>query len=199
MIFKIVSALKGIMIWYGGYVNNLHLTRRVRCRYRYNHIWLYRDVAGYLAKGCVWGLWSSLVLSTKLFPRTQLSQPGGAGIFLRGHLFSNLYRIIDRLASAQVLVDCRRGDYYSEGSRKYMALRWLAHAILEGCLFQPTSASPSNSSSRVGSFPWVWAWIKVSTSVSLSWAHHIRALPPSWPAFPPWDCTLLEGREHSLS
>lgn len=72
-------------------------------------MWLCRDVSGHLAKVCVWGLQSSLVLSTELFPGTQLSQPEGVGIFPRGHLFSNLYRITYEIASAQVLVDYRRG------------------------------------------------------------------------------------------
>lgn len=35
------------------------------------------------------------------------------------------------LTSAQVLVECRREDCSSEGSRKYMAVRWLVHEVLE--------------------------------------------------------------------
>lgn len=66
------------------------------------------------------------------------------------------------LASAQVLLEYRRGDYCSEESRKCMAVRWLLHIVLEGW---PTFAGPSKPSSRVGIFLWVWGHLKVSTSV----------------------------------
>lgn len=75
------------------------------------------------------------------------------------------------LASVQVLLEYRRGDYCSEGSRKYMVVRWLLHIVLEGSTF----AGPSKPSSRAGIFPWVWGHLKVSASV-----HRIRERPQSF-------------------